>query len=300
MTPGRSRPLLVILAGGKARRYGGCKPLAPVGPAGEAMVDMVASDALSAGFGTLVVVIGPSTGPAIRYHVTHRWPRDVEVHFALQHTARGTVDAVLAAAAHLPASEPFGVANADDLYGIGALSLLAGHLEARTPDSALVGFRLRSATIGTAPVTRGVCALDAEGLLTGIDERRHVRPVDGGRFVAGDDRHPAELSGDTLVSMNLWGFTPAVRPRLVEAMDAAGGDPDADAEVLLPEMVGQLLNKGDESSRFRVLPTDSRCVGVTHPDDLSLVQADIAGQIGRGERPAQLWSGPPPPRAAIA
>jgi len=65
---------LVILAAGRAKRYGGCKPLAPVGPQGEAVIDLVASDALAAGFGAIVLVLSPSTGPAIRYHVEHTWP----------------------------------------------------------------------------------------------------------------------------------------------------------------------------------------------------------------------------------
>ena len=71
---GGADPALVILAAGRARRYGGCKPLAPVGPHGEAVIDLVASDAIAAGFGTIVLVLGPSTGPAIRYHVEHTWP----------------------------------------------------------------------------------------------------------------------------------------------------------------------------------------------------------------------------------
>ena len=71
---GGAGPALVILAAGRARRYGGCKPLAPVGPHGEAVIDLVASDALAAGFGTIVLVLGPSTGPAIRYHVERTWP----------------------------------------------------------------------------------------------------------------------------------------------------------------------------------------------------------------------------------
>jgi len=62
-------PSLVILAAGRARRFGGCKPLAPVGPHGEAVIDLVASDALAGGFSTIVLVLGPATGPAIRYHV---------------------------------------------------------------------------------------------------------------------------------------------------------------------------------------------------------------------------------------
>ena len=92
---------LVILAAGRARRYGGCKPLAPVGPSGEAVIDLVASDALAAGFGTIVLVLGPSTGPAIRYHVEHIWPEAVDVRFATQPAPLGTVTPCLCASDHV-------------------------------------------------------------------------------------------------------------------------------------------------------------------------------------------------------
>ena len=87
---GGADPTLVILAAGRARRYGGCKPLAPVGTHGEAVIDLVASDAVAAGFGTIVLVLGPSTGPAIRYHVEHTWPEAVDVRFATQSAPLGT------------------------------------------------------------------------------------------------------------------------------------------------------------------------------------------------------------------
>src|SRR5580693_2009218 len=99
-------PPLVILAAGRARRYGGVKPLAPVGPSGEAVIDLLASDALAAGFGSLVLVIGPSTGPAIRYHVEQGWPGAVDVRFAVQEAPLGTVDAALAAVPHLASGAP--------------------------------------------------------------------------------------------------------------------------------------------------------------------------------------------------
>jgi len=286
-------PLLVVLAAGRARRYGGCKPLAPIGPAGEAVIDLLASDALAAGFGRIVLVISPSTGPAIRYHVERTWPRAVDVHFAVQETPKGTAHALLSASEHLPAGRSFGVANADDLYGQEALALLAGHLAAGAPTSALVGFTLASAVVGEAPVTRGVCQVDDQGLLASIDERRQVFAVGGGRFMAKDGREPSELDGDALVSMNLWGFTPTMRGVFERAM-AAATDASEDAEVLLPEVVSELLaapggGRGDPATTFSVLAAAGRCVGVTHPDDLALVQADLAGQVGRGERPGRLF-----------
>jgi hypothetical protein len=279
-----SGPALVILAAGRARRYGGCKPLAPVGSHGEAVIDLVASDALAAGFGTIVLVLGPSTGPAIRYHVEHTWPDAVDVRFATQPAPLGTVHAVLCASDHV-ADAPYGVGNADDIYGAQACAQLAAHLQSHSDSNALVGYRLADAVIGTSPVTRGVCRVGDDGMLIGVDERRQVTAQPDGRFLAGDGREPAELSGDARVSMNLWGFTPAFHKTLQRAMDAAV-DASEEAEVLLPEVVAESLS----TSSFRVLEAQGRCIGVTHPDDLSLVQAELNSQVAAGERPARLWA----------
>jgi hypothetical protein len=282
---GGSAPPLVVLAAGRAKRYGGCKPLAPIGLHGEAVIDLVASDALAAGFGTVVLVLGPSTGPAIRYHVEHTWPSAVDVRFALQPAPLGTVNAVLCASEFV-GETPYGVCNADDVYGPSGCSLLAAHLAGGGETNALVGYRLADAIVGFSPVTRGICRVDDDGRLLGVDERRQVRATNDGGFVSEDGREPATLPPDARVSMNLWGFTPTFHRTLQAAMDAAT-DASEEAEVLLPEVVASAL---DESS-FTVLPASGRCVGVTHPDDLALVQAEINRQVGRGERPATLWTG---------
>ena len=257
------------------------------------MIDLLGGDAVAAGFSPIVLVVGPSTGPAIRYHVEHRWPDDVEVRFAHQDTPLGTVHAVLAADGHLGDDAAFGVANADDLYGFEALTLLAGRLAEPATANTVVAFRLRNAVVGDAPVTRGLCQVDGDGRLASIDERRQVFAVGDGRFVAKDGLEPAELDGDALVSMNLWGFGPAMRSVLRAAMDEAEHASE-DAEVLLPEVVGRVLRGERPGSLpapppFTVLAAPGRCLGVTHPEDLSLVQADVAREVGAGGRPADPW-----------
>lgn len=285
--PSGAGPTLVILAAGRAKRYGGCKPLAPVGPHGEAVLDLVASDGLAAGFATVVLVLSPDTGPAIRYHVEHTWPGAVDVRLALQPEPRGTVDAVLSAAEFV-GDTPYGVCNADDVYGVAGCKLLARHLSADGGANALVGYRLADALIGFSPVTRGICRVDKSGRLLGVDERRQVRALPEGGFVAGDGLEPASLSGDARVSMNLWGFTAEFHKVLQAALEAAV-DASEEKEVLLPEVVAQSLG----TSAFSVLPAEGRCVGVTHPDDLALVQAELNREIAAGERPARLWSSLP-------
>ena len=279
-------PPLVILAAGRAKRYGGAKPLAPVGPHGEAVIDLVASDARAAGFGTIVLVVGPSTGPAIRYHVAHTWPRDVDVRFADQSAPLGTVHAVLCASEHV-AGAPYGVSNADDVYGVDGCRLLAAHLREHPAANTLVGYRLADAIIGRSPVTRGICRVRQDGTLLGVDERRQVSATEEGDFVAGDGREPTVLSPDARVSMNLWGFT-AKFHEILQATMAAAVDASEEREVLLPEAVASSL--GDTA--FQVLEADGKCIGVTHPDDLVLVQGELNRQVATGERPDGLWRAP--------
>jgi hypothetical protein len=282
-----SGPTLIVLAAGRARRFGGVKPLAPIGANGEAVIDLLAGDAVAAGFERIILVVNPDSGPTIREHVASSWPSSVDVRFCVQERPLGTVHAVLAASEAADHHSPFGVANADDLYGSAALRILASHLSS-AGSNCLVGFRLDRALVGDDPVTRGVCEV-SDGRLTGIAERRQVTAA-GGTFSSADGLEPRELDPDSLVSMNLWGFAPEMWDVFGEAMRTAV-DASEEAEVLLPEVVGRMVAGELEVSpsdlaTISVLPTDSICVGVTHPGDLEVVQADIRAQIERGERSA--------------
>jgi len=288
---------LVVLAAGLARRYGGCKPLAPLGPSGEAVIDLVASDAVGAGFGRVVLVLNPETGPAIRYHVERCWPGDVPVAFAVQSAPLGTADAVLAARPVLEGSRPFAVANADDVYGIPAMSALRRHLGGPLDEHALVGFPLAGSVVTDQPVTRGVCVIDADGLLVGLSERRQVRRgTPGAPFTADDGGSPSELAGDTPVSLNLWGYQPSIWDVLDGAV--AHSETSPGSEVLLPEVVGRMVAAGTDRP-VRVLEVTARAVGVTHPGDLDVARAILARQVATGERPARLWE-PVSGQAALA
>jgi CTP:molybdopterin cytidylyltransferase MocA len=293
-------PVLVMLAAGVARRYGGCKPLAPVGLHGEAVIDLNAGDARRAGFGQLVLVLGPATGPAVSYHVRRTWPSALPVALAQQAMPLGTAHAVLGTE-QIVADRPFAVINADDIYGVPALETLARHL-AGTRDHALVAYRLGDTVVSADPVTRGICEVD-DGWLRGLNERRQVTRQDDDRLTADDGLEPKELPADAPVSMNLWGFTSAIWPFLHEAVrsvhpelaedgTAPNGPPATDTEVLLPEVVGAMVagsGFGDVGHRVRVLQGTGRCIGVTHADDLPVVRMELAEMVGQGLRSEGPW-----------
>ncbi len=273
-----SGPSLVILAAGRARRYGGLKQLAPIGLNGEGVIDLLACDAFASGFEDIVVVVNPETGSQIESHVERNWPRDQRVSFAIQRELRGTVDAVLAAEHHLDLTKPFGISNADDLYGRQAFQMLGQHLATKSTHC-LVGFELDRALVGELPVSRGVCVVD-DGHLSAIVERKNVRR-DGEGYVAEDGVEPSRLDPSVTVSMNLWGFQPSILPHMHECI--ARHDFEKEKEVQLSVLVGELV--GDTATRFDVLATDSRCIGVTHASDLPLAQELVRLEIESGLRP---------------
>jgi MobA-like NTP transferase domain len=276
-------PSLVILAAGRARRYGGLKQLAPVGLHGEGVIDLLASDAYAAGFDDIVIVVNPDTGPAIKEHVGLHWPRGRRFDFATQESLRGTVDAVLAAGDLLDLTRPFGVSNADDLYGRDAFFQLGGHL-ASSPNNCLIGYELDRALVGELPVSRGACRV-VNGHLTDIIERRNVRATLEG-YLAEDGQEPSILHPSTTVSMNLWGFHPEILAMMRTAV--ATHDFSVEPEIQLSTFVGSILHR--TPLRFDVLPTTSRCIGVTHAEDLPLAQVLVAKEIEAGERPRYAFA----------
>ncbi len=278
-----SGPSLVILAAGRARRYGGLKQLAPIGRHGEGVIDLIASDAMTAGFDDVVIVLNRETGPTIQEHVAEHWPKSHRVSFAFQEKLRGTVDAVLAAEEFVDHDRPFGVSNADDLYGLDAMMKLGGHL-ATSPDCCMVAFQLENSLIGDLPVSRGTCQV-SNGRLTHVEERRNVHFTPDG-LEADDGLMPRFLEPDALVSMNLWGFQPDIWPLMHREVEEH--DFSASAEVLLPTFVARIM--ASDGVVVSALETSSRCIGVTHAEDLPLAQFLVREEIKSGLRPEYAFT----------
>jgi hypothetical protein len=211
------------------------------------------------------------------------------------------VHAVLAAKDSLPTDQSFAVSNADDIYSEAAMGLLARQLNSGREEHALIGYRLRATIATDDPVTRGICAVDGQGYLEALTERRQIiRHLNGESFSSEDGREPAKLDGDLPTSVNLWGFQPAIWDTFESAMDSSGLDEQAildsvaaggdmpKSEVLLPEVVATMAMDG-VGLPVRVINTDAKLVGVTHAADLPVVSAELSRQVAWGIRPSQLW-----------
>jgi choline kinase len=296
---------LVVLAAGIGSRYGGLKQLEIVGPGGATLLDYGIFDALRAGFSRVVLVIRRELEPEFRLHMERIFRGRVAAAYAYQEMSAlppgfsvpaerkkpwGTGHAVLAAEPEVRG--PFVVSNADDFYGAQAYTLLAEHLRAvarsREPVFAAAGYTLRDTLSAHGGVSRAVCEQDAHGFLRRVTEVKKVEAKDGAVTGVSDAGKSHRLSGDEIVSMNLWAATPAVFPMLHEQFEAflrARGD-DPGAEFLLSTAVNDQIEAG--KARVKVIPTGGPWLGVTYKEDRPYVIERIAGLVAAGLYPADL------------
>ncbi len=306
-------PTLVILAAGLGRRFGGPKQLTPIGPHGETILDYTVFDAVRAGFAQVVCVVRPEIAETLESALGRRWAEHLPVAYVEQRLDSlpdgrrpprqrtrpwGTGQAVLATAEAVRG--PFAVVNADDFYGRRALGALASFLrrEAGPATFALVGFRLGDTLVDTGPVSRALCRCTADGWLQEIVEIPAVsRQGPGGRYTTAGGVQ-CTLPADNPVSLNLWGFHPAVfdilRAEFARFLAGYGRDghcgdgEDDQPEFFLPAAIQHAIENG--RVRVRILPADDTWFGVTHPDDLPRTRQQIGRLIDRGDYPAELWA----------
>ena len=298
---------LVIMAAGVGSRYGGLKQLEPIGPGGESLMEYSIYDASRSGFDRIVLVIRPETEAEFRDLLDARIGSRTPVEYVFQTLGDlphgvapvvnrskpwGTGHAVLVA--ERAVSGPFAVVNADDFYGADAFAALGGFLSTDpgggVPVFALPGFQVGPTLSEVGAVSRGLCRADGDGWLQEIYEILKLRKHgEGGRY-SDQDGTEHDVCGDELVSMNMWGFTPAIFPelrvRFREFLDGLEGADDG-VEFLLPDVVQEMIDQG--RARVRVLRHDGRWCGITFPEDRDRVRSFIAGLVERGAYPARLW-----------
>lgn len=219
------KPTLLVLAAGMGSRYGSLKQMDGLGPSGEAIIDYSIYDAIRAGFGKVVFVIRHSFADAFREIFSpDRFGGQIEVEFVYQELDDlpegytvpegrekpwGTNHAVMMARDVI--HEPFAVINSDDFYGREGFQAIADFLrsvEGKKGEYALVGYYLKNTLSDFGSVSRGVCSTDAEGCLTSVVERTAIARKNDGKVYYAEKGEDFEVSEESVVSMNFWGFTP--------------------------------------------------------------------------------------------
>jgi NDP-sugar pyrophosphorylase family protein len=300
------KPILVVMAAGIGSRYGGMKQIDPVGPSGEIVLDYAVYDAVRAGFGRVVFVIRKETEAMFREKIGETIERHVDTRYVYQELDAlpegyavpagrtkpwGTAHAVLCAAPAVDA--PFAVINADDFYGRDSFRILHDHLASARDrngvyDYCMVGFRLRNTLTEYGHVSRGVCTIGDDGYLQSIVERTRIRRFGESVKYAVSDEQWEEIPGDSVVSMNMWGFTPSymeeLKRRFPRFLDKRIDEPKA--EFFVPTVVNELIE--EDTARVKVLPTTDQWFGVTYKEDRSMVVEAIGRLVEEGRYPSRL------------
>lgn len=300
------KPTLVIMAAGVGSRYGGLKQIDPVGPCGEIILDYSVYDAIRAGFGKVVFIIRHDMEKDFKAIIGAHFAKRVAVEYVYQELADlppgfsvpaerkkpwGTGHAILAC--RNAVKEPFGVINADDLYGAESYKILSVYLGRLAPASnahSLVGFKLINALSAHGHVTRGICAVDANHMLLSVIERLKIERTPSGARYQDEKEQWVTLRGDEIASMNMWGFTPALFKLLEQKfplfLQTALNNPKA--EFLIPSIVDDLVR--ERKITMKVLATPATWLGVTYKEDKPEVAQNIHQLIGQKIYPSPLWT----------
>ena len=311
---------LVILAAGRATRFGRLKQLVPIGPGGEALLDYALYDGALAGFSRFVLVIQEALREDFDAHLAPARVAGLDVRYACQLLAHpglvddpppdrtrpwGTGHAVLTAGEHIDG--PFAVCNADDFYGRRSYAELAtamrkvnmarcnGDITSGAQEQTFtVGYPLEVTLSGSGGVSRGICEIGEAGALQRLTEGLGLRRVGDrvrGRDVAG---RPVDVALQTPVCMNLWGFPPQILSTMRGLFAAFLADgPGLDREFFLSEAISDLIAAG--RARCTVLSTRERWLGVTFPEDHTAVARSLRGLVDSEVYPMRLWDAPPTP-----
>ena len=302
-------PVLVIMAAGMGSRYGGLKQIDPVGLHGEKIIDYSLFDARRAGFRKAVFIIKEELLNDFQEAVFQRASQYMEIQWVFQKLDDlpegmevpegrvkpwGTGQATLAAARVL-GDTPYAVINADDFYGREAFEKIYQFLKEDRPGPALhfamVGYYLKNTVTEHGYVSRGVCSTE-NGMLQSVTERTHIEKRENGiAFTEDGGKTWESLDPDTIVSMNLWGFTGGFSQALEQdfarfCREDVPKNP-LKAEFYLPFVVNDLLEQG--KAQVTVLSSADKWYGVTYKEDKATVVNAIRSMTEEGVYPAPLW-----------
>ena len=303
------KPVLVIMAAGMGSRYGGLKQIDPVDSEGHIIMDFSIYDAKRAGFEKVVFIIKKEFEEEFREAVGNRISRFMEVAYAYQDIANipegytvpegrekpwGTAHAVLSAIDDIDG--PFAVINADDYYGQHAFKVIYEYLTTHEDDDkyryTMVGYRLKNTVTDNGYVSRGICELNENRELVSVTERTRIeKRADGIAYSEDGGETWTAIDGDTLVSMNMWGFTRSmleeIKAGMAEFLDTGLKENPLKCEYYLPAVVSRLL--AEDKAAVAVLESEDKWYGVTYKEDKPVVVAAIQSLKDAGVYPQKLW-----------
>lgn len=293
--------LLIMAAGIGSRFGGGIKQLEPVDN-NHIIMDYSIHDAIEAGFNHIVFIIRKDIESEFKEVIGNRITsickeHDLTVDYAFQNINDipgelpegrtkpwGTGQAVLAAKSLL--TNPFIVINADDYYGKEGFRAVHDYL-VNGGQSCMAGFVLKNTLSDNGGVTRGICKMDEQNNLTEVVETKNIiKTADGA------ESDGTALDIESLVSMNMWGLTPAFLDTLetgfVEFFKKEVPTDPMKAEYLIPTFIGKLLEENKMS--VKVLRSNDTWYGMTYKEDVVAVRESFEEMLEAGVYREDLFS----------
>ena len=301
------KPTLLILAAGMGSRYGGLKQMDQVGPSGEAIIDYSIYDAIRAGFEKVTFIIRKNIEKEFREVFESKLKGAIETEFIFQELEMvpegisfsservkpwGTAHAVWVAKDYI--REPFVVINADDYYGAGSYQTIADYLMqdniVNSSKYGMVGYQVQHTLSDFGSVTRGVCEASDDDFMKAVVERTEIVREGQQIYYIDKEEGKVSLSGDELVSMNFWGFTPSIFDHFEKAFtefinENAGKQKK---ELYIPKVVNDLVAR--EIASVKILPSRDQWFGVTYREDKPVAVEHIRKLVEQGVYPDNLWS----------
>ncbi|PWU07277.1 MAG: nucleotidyltransferase [Verrucomicrobia bacterium] len=296
---------LLVMAAGMGKRYGGLKQVSTFGPNGEAILDYSIYDAIKAGFTKVIFVIRKEIEDEFKATIIKRISPHIKVDCVYQETYSfvpneitiskdrikpwGTGHAVLVAKDKIQG--PFGVINADDFYGKTAFKVLADFLKSNSVHCCLVAYQLKNTLSEHGSVSRGICDIDSFGKLQSILEHTKIlRDAQNNLLDCQANGKQVHLTGNEMVSLNLWGFQPHFFPYLEKKFyDFLKANVDnLDAEFYITSVIDSAIKEGIIS--VEVLETNEKWFGITYKEDSEFVKEAIKQKIASGEYIYSIWS----------
>ena len=297
---------LLVLAAGMGSRYGGLKQLDAVGPNGETVIDYSVFDAIRAGFKKVVFIIREDFKKEFQSSIGNKFQSQIEVEYAYQklevlppgyslpqdrEKPWGTGHAILSAKQVV--NEPFAVINADDFYGKLAYQKIFQYLSTVSIDSSpssfcMVGYPLINTLSEFGSVSRGICIVSDQNKLESVNELTCIQKIENEIVNEAEVQKRQVLSGDEVVSMNMWGFTPQLFSQLEKLFSEFLSEniDDLSSEFYIPFAVDNLIQSN--IATVEVLETTEQWFGVTYKEDKSYVQSAVCNLIKSGEYPSKI------------
>ena len=306
-----NKPVLVVMAAGMGSRYGGLKQIDPVDANGHIIMDFSVYDALQAGFEKVIFIIKKENEADFKAAIGDRLSKYIQVEYVFQDLNNipegfsvpegrvkpwGTGHAVLSCIDSIDG--PFAVINADDYYGRNAFSMAYDFLSGEQDEEncchfMMVGYQLKNTLTENGHVARGICETDEQGYLKDINERTKIqRRGEGIAYTEDDGETWVPLAGDSIVSLNMWGFSAGLLKELKERFTAFLEENlpvnPLKCEYFLPFVVDELLK--EKKATVKVLESVDKWYGVTYKEDKPVVMQALEGMEEAGLYPKDFFA----------